>query len=62
MDKKNVACTRAHTHTQILHSHETYEFVSFETIQMDPEGVMLSEKVILKKTNTIWFYLQVESK
>ena len=37
------------------------EMLPFEATGMDLEGIMLSE-ISQRKTNTVWYYLHVESK
>ena len=57
MDKNVVA----HIYNGILLSHEKNEILPFATVWMDVEDIMLSE-LSQRKTNTIWFYLYVQSK
>ena len=60
MDKEDVV--RVCMCDGILLSYKTNEMLPFATTWMDIESIMLSETSQMRKTNTIWFHLYVESK
>ena len=63
MDKEDVVCVHAHTHTHngILLSCKKNKILPFATMWMDLESVMLSE-ISQIKTITLCDHLYVESK
>ena len=58
MDKEDVI----DIHGGLLLSHKKKEILPFVTMCLGLVGIMLSEKVKERKTNTLWLYLYVESK
>ena len=57
MDKEDMG----YMYSRILHSHKKNEILPFAALWMDLENIMLNE-VSQRKTNTVWYYLYVESK
>ena len=53
--------THIHIENDILFSHKKKEIVLSVTTGMEFEGITLSE-ISQRKTNTVWYYLYVESK
>ena len=46
----------AHTHIERILNHKKNDILTFVTMQMDPESIMLSE-ISQMQTNAIWFHL-----
>ena len=58
MDTEDVRYIYTHTHTRIerILNHKKNDILTFVTMQMNPESIMLSE-ISQIQTNTIWFHL-----